>query len=522
MEQLDRLRNDYHPTIVPRPQKSKRGATSKTKSDIAGLSKQATDSSGDWMQIVTMVDQLLRPLTNNDGKRSRGKGLSQWAEALVAVLHRFQQRSNGMHEDETQDDRPQPLFASLKATSSVSDNLLPGILDNPQLSNGPARAGQMSFDVAIKGLQGYRELAESLDVVMDASSAIDFLVGRLQDLPVVPSAVGDAVSIVGWLDLALDDARHLVVLGFNHPYVPRSISADAYLPGTLRTRLKIADNERRLARDAYALQLMSKTRLVDPDRLKLLVGASGIDDGPTPPSRLLAMADPRDTVRRMQRLLGDDESANESPDDSSMQHNEDTDLSALPIPSLPNHPPKDILSVTAFRDYLACPYRFFLRHVLGLKPLDDASRELAANQFGDLIHDALERFGKDTTVRDEENPDRIREFLEQHFNQLAEHRYGQTASAAVQLQIELARSRLRVAADQQAAWRGKGWLIKGAEAAVHGLKPSQGADNPVTDAGERRVAEFMVDGEPMALSGRFDRVDHNPITQQWAIIDYKT
>ena len=46
------------------------------------------------------------------------------------------------------------------------------------------------------------------------------------------------------------------------------------------------------------------------------------------------------------------------------------------IPGMPGTPVVDIdrLPVTAFRDYLQCPYRFWLKHVERLRAVEDALR----------------------------------------------------------------------------------------------------------------------------------------------------
>src|SRR4029453_3255154 len=56
--------------------------------------------------------------------------------------------------------------------------------------------------------------------------------------------------------------------------------------------------------------------------------------------------------------------------------------------------PLPALSVTKFRDYMACPYRFYLRHVLELQAVDDQADELDGGTFGGLAHWVLEQFGR--------------------------------------------------------------------------------------------------------------------------------
>ncbi len=57
--------------------------------------------------------------------------------------------------------------------------------------------------------------------------------------------------------------------------------------------------------------------------------------------------------------------------------------------------PVTSLRVTELRDYLVCPYRYYLRHRLGLETLADEAEEMAANDFGSLLHTVLKRFADD-------------------------------------------------------------------------------------------------------------------------------
>jgi ATP-dependent helicase/DNAse subunit B len=218
----------------------------------------------------------------------------------------------------------------------------------------------------------------------------------------------------------------------------------------------------------------------------------------------LAATPTRDAARRVRRLLGGQR------DRVVVRHRWDQDSAqvCVPIPQLSSSTAGDgiqVMSVTAFRDYLACPYRFYLRHVLKLKPLDDATSELAANQFGDLVHGSLERFGE-SEDRNESRLAKIEAMLIEHLHSYAAQRYGDAVSTAVTLQIAQAERRLKAVAGIQAQRIAEGWTIYASEAAVD----------------ERGGAGIDVDGRRMGLRGRFDRIDHHAATGQWAILDYKT
>lgn len=50
------------------------------------------------------------------------------------------------------------------------------------------------------------------------------------------------------------------------------------------------------------------------------------------------------------------------------------------------------VSVSGYASLVACPYRFFARHVLGLGEMDEVSEEMGKSDYGALVHRVLERF----------------------------------------------------------------------------------------------------------------------------------
>ena len=100
--------------------------------------------------------------------------------------------------------------------------------------------------------------------------------------------------------------------------------------------------------------------------------------------------------------------------------------------------PLDTLSVTSFRSYLACPYRFYLRHVLKLSVLDDEAEELGPDTFGTLIHDVLKDFGK-SALRDSRDSGVIEEFLDRCLTERVHARFAGEQLPAITVQINQAR-----------------------------------------------------------------------------------
>lgn len=384
---------------------------------------------------------------------------------------------------------------------------LTAIYDPDTLESEQSHRSRQAITSAIDFLRAIQEVESSLDVKIAASSAIEMLLSRLSELRVLDPAGEGQVTISGWLDLALDDSPAMVITSLNHPYVPEAITADPFLPGSLRTRLQLNDNERRMARDIHALDVILSCR----KEVKLIVGARSLDGSPTPPSRLLAACEPIDAAKRLVDLLepkrtikpAASKTAAPNPK-SSNRWSGSKAKSDLPIPKLPTDTPVKVMSVTAFKDYLDCPYRFYLRHVLRLKPLDDASGELQPNQFGDLIHNTLQWFGE-SDLKESTSRSAIEDALHMTLDSYANDFFGSSPNATVKLQIEQARRRLSSVAIAQSERRSAGWHIHRVEAPF----------------GDDKTAGIVVDKQLMSIRGRIDRIDRHD-DGRWAIIDYKT
>ncbi len=160
--------------------------------------------------------------------------------------------------------------------------------------------------------------------------------------------------------------------------------------------------------------------------------------------------------------------------------------------------------MTAFRDYLASPYRFYLKHVVGLRTVHDGADELTAMAFGNLAHEALKQFGR-SELKSSTDPGAIHEFLSHALDEIATDTYGTERMMAVEIQLKQAEVRLRAFAAWQAEWARQGWRIEHTEAAH-----------------EAGVAFDLRDGRSIRLRGRIDRIDRNDATGAWIIFDYKT
>lgn len=436
-------------------------------------------------QIVAAIESWLAPL------KAKPQPIRRWSQSLAQVLGTVY---------------PDVAASEQDSTADRSDEL---VIADPG-SDRSARAFASTMDA----LHGFENLSQTLDTPVDPITAVELLSARISEVALPDHASARKIEILGWLDLALDDAPAMVVCGLNHPFLPEAAASDPFLPTTVQRSLSQRINDRRYARDVHAMHQMLASR----ESVRFLVGTHSADGSPTPPSRLLAASTPDDAARRVCRLLTENRPkvevvACETKLPHAAPETPRVDYFRYPAPQ----PGRTIrtLSVTAFSAYLACPYRFYLRHVLRMRPLDDASLELAANQFGDLVHGALEYFGE-SDAKDEPDPGEIEKELIAQLHRFADERYGTNTASTVSLQVRQAERRLKTVALRQAERIAQGWRIHAVEASVDELEIDRETKQPKKPTG------ILLDGEFTGLRGRFDRIDYHAETDRWAILDYKT
>ena len=297
----------------------------------------------------------------------------------------------------------------------------------------------------------------------------------------------DAIELQGWLELLWDDAPHLIVAGLNDGRVPTAIVGDAFLPESLRERLGLKTNAARLARDAYLLQALIAARQAH-GRCDLLLGKTSAAGDPLRPSRLLLACDDGTLPSRVRFLFREIKAAR----------------AAVPWQRAwmlrPVEPLRAItrMPVTGFRNYLACPFRFYLRHGLRMEPVDPHKAELDARDFGNLCHAAVEAMGNNHSLRETTDAAVLREYLFDALDRRVRAVYGADLPLPLVIQLESARQRLARTAEIQAQLHAEGWIIEEVE----------------------RPLEFAIG--PITVRAKIDRIDLHPESGARRVLDYKT
>ena len=445
----------------------------------------SSESSGEFADWLTLLDAYhqnhlqARYVGSWLGRPSEWKGLSwvhQELSALVAPLDSETRPLSGWTE---------PLLELLRAIYTSDD----------YNSNDPLLVG--ACDQLVDTLRQHATVPEELLPAVTAPEAITLVLNACRGKGIPPPADPDAVELLGWLELLLDDAPGLIVTSVNEGYVPSSSNEDLFLPNRLRTLLGLEDNARRYARDVYLLSALSASR----QKLRLVVARRDQEGTPLPPSRLLFACDDKTAVDRCLRLYPEERSEI-SPSITASSLATELRVQGFTIPQ-PERMTEGVtkLSVTAFRAYLACPYRFYLGHVLRLASIGDRADELDGALFGTLIHKVLQDFGGSDCCASTQVGE-IRDYLRSSLDKCAREQFGSHSLPPVPVQLIQLQSRLDRFAAIQAEWAADGWRIEDTEIDGQG--------------------ELMVDGQSFEIRGRIDRIDVNEKTGQWAVLDYKS
>lgn len=452
------------------------------------------DDAIDWPSLLDLYHSEHLPfrLVSNEtgGRRAAWLVPSRERDALVRLDERIARWLGPLVERQA---RPLSEWAQ-----PILDVLIAAFGHEPiDLSRPNQRARFEECAAAHAALVELARLPDSLSPVVGAADALGIVMRRLARESVPPPPDARAIEILGWLELPLDDAPVLVLTGFNEGYVPASINSDLFLPNQLRARLGMLDNDRRYARDAYALSVLVASR----PQVRIFLGRRSAEGDPLMPSRLLFACPESELAARVLRYFDPGTPPPDKP--ASEPTRPSAARLAIPRPR-PLAKPIEGLRVTAFRDYLACPYRFYLRHALGLVALGDEAEELDGRAFGTLAHEVLRDFALGPAAHETSAP-RIQEWLEERLRAITRQRFGQAAAPAVWIQERQLRWRLDEFARWQAGWRSEGWRIHEVERGVTGQE-----------------APLWVDGIPFFLRGRIDRIDMHEATGAVCVLDYKT
>lgn len=319
---------------------------------------------------------------------------------------------------------------------------------------------------------------------LSGSEFLDLVLVILEDVEIPHFPVTNAINMVGWLDTVYDDSPALLLASFQDQYVPGSTTSDSILPNTLRSALGLRDNDYRLARDIFFLTALINSK----ENIKISLHRQSLDGSFVPASKLIFLDDPKIIASR---IVAMDKQPIRNNFSKKIQKNREK--SQMPLFQKFHGD----LPLTSLDDYINCPFRFYLKHVLKLRSVDDSAIELNSSQFGSVIHKVLHVF-HNSSLADSNDSSQIYNFLEKTLRQVKKELFAENHLSLVSINLQEALRRLHNFALWQCGRREKGWE---------------------TIASELDVS-YPIAGR--ILKGRIDRIDYNSKERKFALIDYKT
>lgn len=310
----------------------------------------------------------------------------------------------------------------------------------------------------------------------------------LSELPTPPAQppANRVIDIQGWLELLYEPGHHLIICGMNETFVPARSGGEPWLSESIRSSLSLTGDSARHARDTYLLHAMLEMRR-KKGSTHLICAKTSSGNQPLLPSRLLLQVPRTHLVPAVKNLF-----RNTEPPEANLVWECDWKWQT------PTSPPRERLGVTSLRDYLACPFRYYLKNLTHMRTPEPERREMNARDFGTITHLVLEHWGKDPEARLITTPATLTLWLHEKLHQIILHQFGENPPLALRIQTASIRQRLAWFAEEQSTVASQGWEI------IHT---------------ERKIA---IPSGSLIISGMIDRIDRHRHTGQIRVIDYKT
>ena len=323
---------------------------------------------------------------------------------------------------------------------------------------------------------------------------LDLLIHSLKNERTPEIKEEHSIMLQGWLEALWDDNPHIIIAGMNEEFVPDKITGDIFLPESLRSIIGLRSNESMLARDSYIFKALLGWRISN-GRIDITLGKTSIEGDNLRPSRLLLQCKDNELPNRALRLCSHSNDNNTIPPWTYAWELEPIEIDRQA--KIFNQ-----ISVTEFRNYLSCPFRFYLKNIAGMNEKYTLKMEMDAREFGTLCHQVLDDFGKNTEINESQNADDIYSYLSEKLVLRVNRKYGKKPSVPILFQISSINERLRWFSSFQAEQRLLGWKICHSEYSIQ----------------EKEEIEIG----SLKLRGTIDRIEINENDGSYRILDYKT
>ncbi len=330
------------------------------------------------------------------------------------------------------------------------------------------------------------EEAAVLTPKMKLDFAREFLL-RLEAASVGESREKVHLEALGWLELAFEQAPDLMITGLNEGVLPNTEIGDSWLPESLRKVLGMKTNQDRFAHDIYYLKSLQEARKKQ-GTLQAYFLKFGARGEPMKPSRLLLKVLPEQLAARVSHCF-----AGKSMGLQAKAWQRDWVL------QVEQEEYDSSLSASKIKDYIACPFRFYLKHKLKMKRSPENLSEWDHMEFGTIAHSVLEAMGRDAYASKLREPFELHQWLTKALDEDIARRFASDIPLAFRIQRESLVQRLLFFAQVECEQRTKepDWEVDACE----------------------EPFELVIEG--VTISGVIDRVDRHK-GGQYRLVDYKT
>ena len=300
-------------------------------------------------------------------------------------------------------------------------------------------------------------------------------------------------SVGGFLELPWSDAREIILCGMNDGMIPESVRGSSFLSDSRRRALGLQNNVQRAARDLFYLSSILHSR--PAGAVRFLSSRYDSESKPQNYSRFFFQGGREEVLERATLLY----ETMRMPEPSAVMDG----TSSLRFVLQPDYARAEssgdpVVSVTAFKEYLASPFRFFLKTCMKMQKADYDLKELDKSGFGSCCHAALERVGLERIT----DPERLRERLFEELDRFMRDTYGSPLPVLLAIQNEQIKQRLS-------------WCALRLAGAAEEFEPLE-LEYPL--GGEAGFLPFA----GLRIRGRIDRIEYSASRNLLRLIDYKT
>lgn len=386
--------------------------------------------------------------------------------------------------------------SDLKASANTFYEFIEDVFSSNIDNSYDGKINEKAFELVVYELLNIKNLSADFNQIeFDFSKFCNILLNALSYGSYFKKLESEEVKIVGSLEALLDDSKSVYFIDCVQGFFPEKVNNNWFLPDSVRKLLKLNDNQERFAREAYFCKAISISKA---NVFYYVPKFSLIEREEYFPSQIFYQLNQDKLISVVNKLYNGDILI----DRNDLDEKEEDTLFEIEVPKVTQN--VNEMSITSFKSYLRCPYRYYLWHVKKLDTPNNNFEELSPVNFGIILHDVLENFAK-SDFKDAENSEDIFVFLKNNLTQYFKDNFGSNVVATLDLQKVVLEKRLKNFANFQAKQRADGYKILHSEYDLTSLDIFLDHEHGLTK-----------------LKGRIDRIDVNEKEGKLALYDYKT